>query len=142
MTIGERIKYLRKNSGFTQEELSMKIGVKRSAIRKYEHDEIKNIPKNTIEIMAQVFNVTPAYIMGWDEPTNEPITLNDYAKWENELNSDGKLSKYVKGIEVFAKLHGDTTYEFLTLFAQLDTLDQGRIIGKIEAYLEADKYKK
>lgn len=66
MNIGERIKELRKQNGMTQTELGNVIGVQQSAIRKYEHGEITNIPSDKIEMIAKIFNVSPAYIMGWE----------------------------------------------------------------------------
>lgn len=47
--MGERIKYLRESKGMTQEELGEKIGVQKSAIRKYEKGEVENIKRSNIK---------------------------------------------------------------------------------------------
>ena len=67
MTIGKRIRILRTSCNMTQEELGEKLGVKKAAIQKYESGSIVNIKPETIERIAEIFEVTPSYIMGWDE---------------------------------------------------------------------------
>lgn len=66
-TIGERIRFLRKKSGMSQEELASALGITKQAIYKYENSIVTNIPMDKIEILAQIFHVSPAYIMGWNE---------------------------------------------------------------------------
>ena len=63
MTMGDRIKDLRERIGLTQEELGEKIGVQKSAIRKYEKGEVENIKRSAIGVMADLFGVTPDYIL-------------------------------------------------------------------------------
>lgn len=72
-TIGERIKYLRTLADMSQEELGNRVGVQRAAINKYEKGSVTNIPIATIEKMALVFEVSPTYIVGWNEPGGNPL---------------------------------------------------------------------
>jgi repressor LexA len=51
----------------TQEELGAKIGVQKSAIRKYESGLVENIPRASIKKMADIFNVKPSYLMGFED---------------------------------------------------------------------------
>lgn len=74
-TIGERIKHLRLLADMSQEELGKRVGVQRAAINKYEKGSVTNIPISTIEKMAQVFDVSPTYIVGWDEPSGNPLAV-------------------------------------------------------------------
>lgn len=67
MTIGERIKFLRERSGMSQVDFSDKIGISKQTQYKYENDLIMNIPINKIEAIANLVNVSPAYIMGWSD---------------------------------------------------------------------------
>jgi repressor LexA len=67
MEMGERIKMLRKINGFSQEELAQKLELKNSAIQKYENGTVENIKRSKIEQLAKIFNVSPAYIVGWEE---------------------------------------------------------------------------
>ena len=76
MTKGERIKYLRETKGMTQTELADIIGSTKQNIYKYETGIITNIPSDKIEVMANIFGVSPGYIMGWEEINNSDTTLN------------------------------------------------------------------
>ena len=44
MTMGERIKQLRKSACLTQSELGEKVGVKKNAVSKWECGRVENIP--------------------------------------------------------------------------------------------------
>ena len=68
MDMGQRIKELRIKNGLTQEELGKYIGVQKSAIRKYEKGEVKNIKSSSIKILSKIFNISPSYLMCIDEP--------------------------------------------------------------------------
>lgn len=74
-TIGERIKHLRLLADMSQEELGKRVGVQRAAINKYEKGSVTNIPISTIEKMAQVFDVSPNYIVGWNESGGNPLAV-------------------------------------------------------------------
>lgn len=76
MNIGERIKKLRKEKGFTLEELGEKINLNRSTIHRYENNLI-NIPSDNLEKLAVALKTTPAYLMGWEE-TDTTKFLEDY----------------------------------------------------------------
>lgn len=73
-SIGERIKELRTLSGMSQEELGRRVGVQRAAINKYEVGAVTNIPIATIEKMATVFDVSPTYLVGWNETSSNPLS--------------------------------------------------------------------
>lgn len=72
---GTRIKELRTLNGLSQEELGRRVGVQRAAINKYEKGSVTNIPLSTIEKMAAVFDVSPTYIVGWDDSNMNPLAL-------------------------------------------------------------------
>ncbi len=67
MEIGERIKMLRKQHGLTQKELAERCGYNSlTTINKIELG-INTVPISTVEKIAKVFNVSPSYLMGWDD---------------------------------------------------------------------------
>ncbi len=66
MTIGERLKELRERLGMSQVDFASKINVSKQSLYKYENNIITNIPSDKIEAAAKVGNVSPAYLMGWD----------------------------------------------------------------------------
>jgi len=77
MTVGERIKFLRKQINMTLEDVATAIGVKRPTVFKYETGAVTNIPPDKIEELAKVFGVTPQYLMGWtDERTDSTEHTN------------------------------------------------------------------
>ena len=72
MTKGERLRRLREEKGFSQVEAANRIGVSKQTLYKYEKDIITNIPSNVIEIMANIYDTTPAYILGWENNISNP----------------------------------------------------------------------
>ena len=70
ITMGERIKRLRLQKGYTQEELGKFIGVSRASINKIENGTTENIKRGQIEILANVLGTNPVYLMGWSEQQN------------------------------------------------------------------------
>ena len=74
MNPGIRIKELRTIADMYQEELGRRVDVQRAAIQKYEKGTVENIPLRTIEKIANVFNVSPTYIVGWDNIVENPLS--------------------------------------------------------------------
>lgn len=75
-TIGDRINKKRLEKGMTLEELGRKAGVSKVTIHKYESKDITNIPSDRIEAMARALNVSPAYLMGWNDSPSEDIDIS------------------------------------------------------------------
>lgn len=67
MSIGTRIRRLRKEHGLTMKELGDILGVTKSTIQKYENDSIVNFKRETISLLCALFDVEPAYLLDWDE---------------------------------------------------------------------------
>ena len=69
MNMADRIQYLRKTKGLSQEELADKIGVSRQAVSKWESEQsTPDIEK--IIIMSELFEVTTDYILRGIEPVD------------------------------------------------------------------------
>lgn len=73
-TMGDRIHNKRIECGLTMEELGKKIGVQKSAVNKYEKGEVENIKRSTIAKMAEIFNVRPSWLMGYDDEKDITVT--------------------------------------------------------------------
>jgi len=71
MTIAEKIKALRKQSGMTQTELGELLGVKKNAVSKWECGRVEDIPAGKIKHMAQIFRVPPSYLI--DNEARKPV---------------------------------------------------------------------
>lgn len=71
MTIYERIKYLRESLNMSQQELAQKVGYKdKSAISKVERGD-RDINQSMIMKYAEVFGVSPTYILYGNESQEE-----------------------------------------------------------------------
>ena len=62
MTLGDKIRNIRKSKNMTQEQLAEKIGVKRSVISKYENNSV-NISVDTIEKIANALGVETSELL-------------------------------------------------------------------------------
>lgn len=105
-TIGEKIKALRLLADMSQEELGRRVGVQRAAINKYEKGTVSNIPLNTIEKIANIFEVSPSHLVGWSGSHQSDLSLEaklldgvsnvfgkevvDIIETYVEVNKDGK----------------------------------------------------
>lgn len=72
MNVGERIKRRRKQLKMSADQLAERLGKNRSTIFRYESSEIENMPIDIVPALAKALNVSPGYIMGWEED-EEPI---------------------------------------------------------------------
>lgn len=60
MNIGALIKKLRTERGYSQEELGIMLGVQRAAVQKWECGTVKNLKRETIKKLAEIFSVPPS----------------------------------------------------------------------------------
>lgn len=67
MELGEKIKMLREQKNMTLEELGNAVGVGKSTVRKWENGMIANMRRDKIAKVAAALDVSPGYLMGWDE---------------------------------------------------------------------------
>ena len=72
--LAKRIKERREELGLSQTQLAFKLGYKsRSSINKIEKGE-NDIPPSKIKWFAEVLNISPTELMGWDEIIKEAVT--------------------------------------------------------------------
>ena len=69
MNMANRIQYLRKTKGLSQEELADKVGVSRQAVSKWESEQSTPDIEKIIS-MSELFEVTTDYILKGIEPVN------------------------------------------------------------------------
>ena len=67
-----RIADLRKEKGLTQQEVADCLGISKPAIAQYESGKTENIKPERLLKLAELFNASPAYIMGWSNMRTEP----------------------------------------------------------------------
>lgn len=67
MDRGLLLKSLRENKHLSQTEAARHAGISKQSLYKYENNIITNIPYETVERLSVLYEVSPAYIMGWED---------------------------------------------------------------------------
>lgn len=83
MTMGERIKSLRRERKMTQENLGELLGIKKAAVQKYEKGTVKNIKRDTLLKLADIFDTSVEYIVSGNDilpPNMLPADLDKTVK--------------------------------------------------------------
>lgn len=98
--ISDRLLSLIEEKGYSYGELSKLTGIPKSAIQRYAIGETVKIPMDRIEILAKVLNVSPEYIMGWEEKKKRTwLGLQHFAapiEKEPTVLSTGELDKKLR----------------------------------------------
>ena len=124
MTVGERIKNARQEKGISQTELAERLGYKsRSSINKIEV-EGRDIPRSMIVKFAQALGVTPAYLMGWENESDntEPTVSETY--------------------DLILKVFGKQTAELIHLFNSFNEEGREKILDTAHDMAQLSRYKK
>ena len=123
MTLGEKIKEARKQSGLSQEQLAEKMSVSRSAIAKWETD--KGLPDiDNLKALASFLNVSVDYLLDDGERIDELVTREAY-----DLTSYGKGSKKKKKDRVIREKFPDA--EIYTLLGNLKLTKSVKVIDNL-----------
>ena len=78
MSIGDKIRILRKAKGLNQTELGERLGVKTNAVSKWECGRVEDIPMSKVKAMAKLFDVPVSYLMEDDTfIQNDSHTISD-----------------------------------------------------------------
>lgn len=103
--INKRIKEARTRKDLTLLEVATKLGVSEATVQRYESGDIKNIKHKTIIDLSNIFDCTPAYLMGWeDEPQMTKDELEEIEIKTIAAHAVGDLSEEsIKKIIEYAK---------------------------------------
>lgn len=73
MDLRHIVKTRRTELGLTLEQVSAKVGVSIATLQRYESGEIDiyNVHLKKIEKLARALEVSPAFLMGWEEPKKD-----------------------------------------------------------------------
>lgn len=105
-TVGDRIKEQRELIKMSQVELAEKMGVSKQTLYKYENNVVTNIPSDKIQIVAQILDISPSYLMGWEDNLS-----TDNADIIPDLMSDKELLDSVKKLIKLNKEHKQTIFD-------------------------------
>ncbi|MEG1965754.1 MAG: S24 family peptidase, partial [Oscillospiraceae bacterium] len=73
MTIGEKIYKRRKELGLTLEQVGNLVGVSKSTVKKWETGYIENMKRDKIYLLSEALQVSPSFIMGWENNSGKNI---------------------------------------------------------------------
>lgn len=100
MKLQEKILYLRKKSGYSQESLAEKLGVSRQAVSKWENGDAEpEIGK--LRLLAEIFKVSTDWLLSDEDPVEEPVrnlhrasSIEHHPHWSE--NIPGIIGKLIK----------------------------------------------
>lgn len=117
MTIGERVKILRKELGLTLEKFGAPLGVQRSALSMIENDK-SGIGDRTILLICREYGVSETWLRDGDGEMFVPVTRNEkIARFAGELMKDETPEFRRQLVEILADLDDDG-WEALACFAE------------------------
>lgn len=103
--IGERIKKRRKELKLSADYIALKLNIDRSTVYRYESNEISKLNILHIKTLADILDVSPSYLMGWED---EPSTGHSFSyKYITEsmldklaINPEQALTSEVKSLNI------------------------------------------
>lgn len=138
LTTADRLKQIMSERGLKQIDIleackpyceRYGVQLKKNDLSQYVSGKVE--PKqDKLSILGMALNVNEVWLMGY----NVPAGRKELEKLEQQLQNE------VAACELFEKCYGKEAFEAVKLFVQLDTLDQGKVIGKMELMLEDEKY--
>lgn len=85
MTVGERIKELRQEKGYTLLQLAEQIGVSEATMQRYESGKIKSISPDTLSKLADALGTTGSWLLGEHEQTAKNAVTVELSSTESML---------------------------------------------------------
>lgn len=113
-TIYERIRRLRQENNMSQDELAKKTGyTSRSTINKIEAGKI-DISRAKIKVFADALGVTPAYLMGWEDESEQGYYADpEVAEYAEELRTNPELRVLFSSSRNLTKEQMQEAYNFI-----------------------------
>ncbi|MDE6952394.1 MAG: helix-turn-helix domain-containing protein [Erysipelotrichales bacterium] len=108
MTLGEKLKEARRQACLSQEQLSEKLGVSRSAVAKWETD--KGIPDvDNLKAISKLLNVSVDYLLDDGEVIDELVmreayNLSEYGKGSKRKHKDRVVLNKFPDAEIYPPL--------------------------------------
>ena len=109
MTIGERIRNVRKNKNYSQKELEKMAMLSEKSVSKYERGE-NNVPVDNLSKIADALNVSMDYLAG------RVKFSTDYKKYENKYTPNTTVADLLSALLSIDNSHRKLVIEFLNIF--------------------------
>ena len=88
--MGDRIRQKRIENNMSMEELGDRLGVKKTAVSKWELGEVENIKRSSIEKMSYLFGCPPQWLMGFDDSNDVKLKYSAEGKEPIEVTVDAR----------------------------------------------------
>lgn len=137
MTIGDKLKQLRLEREWSQEQVARMMGYKsRSTINKIELG-VNEITQSKIVAFANLFGVEPWMLLN-DEPLNIEAIKSQWALTDKEQIIKAEVKVY----EDVQTMFGKSAAELLSSFTQMNKAGQEKALGLLQDLLDVPKYRK
>lgn len=116
MDLAQKIKFLRSENGWTQEDLANKSGVSIQSIKRYETNMGGNITTSNLEKIAKVFNIQTSYFLKDNNgslevrKSDENLVRKSFVSPENLSISPTNLKNSQKNIKTISIPYFEDTY--------------------------------
>lgn len=121
MSVGKRLKQMRKERGMTQTDLGNILGMTKGAVQKYESGQLRNFKAETVKTLSEYFGLPPIYFMYDELPTMDELSIRELISMSlgdqfsifledlKELNPDGvrKVVEYCSDMVMIDKYRND-----------------------------------
>jgi transcriptional regulator with XRE-family HTH domain len=91
----DRLRALREEHEYTLRYVGKKVGVAESTAQRHESSGIKDIPYDIIVKYATLYNVNPAYLVGWTDDPRPP----EQAEREAQYYQDPDVLRLIQTME-------------------------------------------
>lgn len=106
MAIGDNIKKIRKEKGFTQQQFAKEINISQSYLSDLENNR-KNISTKTLELLSEKLNISMNYLTTGEKmlrDLTEDEMATEFFNWSEKMNEDKrnkfkKISKFFNNID-------------------------------------------
>lgn len=135
MTIGEKIKMLREQREWSQEQLAIRMGYKsRSTINKIELN-INELTQSRIFAFANIFGISPSELLD-----DEPLNMDEIKeRWDDHAE---QISKEVSLLDSIKDMYGEDAVTMLQAFMELNASGKAKAIENIQDLTDVPKYRK
>ena len=116
--MANRIKELRKQRNLTLAEVAKRVGVSESTMQRYESGKISKIKYETMESLANLFDVSPEYLMGWSS-SSDRHEQHFESICKNIQKNDEKFRDVITEYYEMSIDYKEKFYEFWELFKRM-----------------------
>lgn len=131
--MGMRINRLRLKNNMTLEELGNKVGVGKSTVRKWENGMIANMRRDKIAKLAAALNVSPGYLMGWNESESTDQSTTDTSTEYDLKVIDIQQKKLNDVYEKLTIQNRDKVYQYTTALLSTQQMEEALLADAASA---------